>query len=149
MPSTAASSCKHCHGWALQVVLALWKVGTSVVQSSPNVNQHRDVPKLGTQGRDSRGCAFHQSCLQPQTGNRQVQFTLLHFYHCDNFSRLQGKELARSNSALMHLISKEIKIKFSPLLCISGKPGHPKRPSAQAPLRASPCPSDHAQGLTA
>lgn len=124
MPSTAASSCKHRCGWALQVVLALWKVGTSVVQSSPNVDQHRDVPKLGTQGRDSHGCAFHQSCLQPQTGNRQVQFTLLHFYHCDNFSRLQGKELARSNSALIHLISKEIK--FSPV-CISGKPGPPQK----------------------
>lgn len=44
VPSTAASSCKRCCGWALQVVFALWKVGTSVVQSSPHVNQHRDVP---------------------------------------------------------------------------------------------------------
>lgn len=63
-PSMAASSCKHCQGWALQVVFALCKVGSSVVQSSPV--QHRDVPKLGTQSRESHGTHFTSPVSSPK-----------------------------------------------------------------------------------
>lgn len=62
--SMAVSSCKHCHGWTLQAVFALWKVGSSVVRV-PQTNTGM-CPSVGPRAGKATAAHFTSPVSSPK-----------------------------------------------------------------------------------